>query len=78
MTRKLKFTITLLACLMPGILLKAAPSEKISDTRQKHTMPQTSRSASPLGAGISLIVTFGLAFGVRRLMDRRIPTDDIT
>lgn len=78
MTRKFRFTAILLACLFSGLLLQAATEKKSTENPAQSPQAGSNRSASPLGAGISLVITFGLAFGVRRLMDRRIPTDDIT
>ncbi|MBK7029106.1 MAG: hypothetical protein IPH45_07795 [Bacteroidales bacterium] len=77
----LKPLFVLLVCILTSTLLSAGSPQgnQLSESsKQKNEYPTSTQKGSPLGAGISMLVTLGLAFGIRRFMDRQIPVDDIT
>jgi hypothetical protein len=71
----------LLVCLFTSTLLSAGTPQKNNNSKSpahRNENQTSTHNGSPIGAGISMLVTLGLAFGIRRFMDRQIPIDDIT
>lgn len=74
-----KLLLLLLVCEC-ALTLSAQPIKTISSDKLPagQTIPVNNKHAQPLGAGVSILITFGLAVGVQRFIKSQHPTDDLT
>jgi len=74
-----KLVLLLLVCEC-ALKLSAQPIKTISPDKipAGQSIPINKKHSQPLGASVSILITFGLAVGVQRFIKSQHPTDDLT
>lgn len=80
MTRTFKKTLLIALLLGISILSKSEdnPQPQMGNDNQQTEKSGNPLGGAPLGGGISILITLGIAVGMRRLLDAKKSTEDIT